>query len=223
MKMIWGVLFGICLMGCVTASEIDYAQFARLEDLIHFETAQIVHAEQIQDRQLPVHYLDRGESYLLSGRFEEARQDFQKGYDLHWAFCDMQCREMLEFRSLLGITLTSAILGDNQQILPMSERLEDLLSKEEDVIGTDREPYGGWCEETARYFGNSMRELIVFVPKIEDKVILRCLVSSMETAALRCCSRRTPWKACIGPLAKKFHLWDERWKSRGLPPALKED
>jgi hypothetical protein len=89
---------------------------------------------------------------------------------------------------------------------------------EEYAIGPDKEPYPGWCEEVVNATSLALNGMIALVPREEVRNILTLLVESLAKEGLRCCATGGIWKSCVGPLAKKLHIWMQKWKLFGIPP-----
>lgn len=232
MKRVISLFFLCCLVSFLSAEEIDYGQFKTFEELIQFETAVISHAEINNDPFISECYLNRGESYLLDGQIDKALEDFQKGRELQAKVFTIKDQEKIEFRSLLGMSISLAILNEAESVYALSPHLQNLLNSwqcddclqlqpckdEEYVTGPDQEPYKGWCQDSVEKTSAALQDLICFVPKMEVQLVLRRLIDNLEAEGLRCCARGSGWKTCVGPLAKKLSIWEQKWKLLNVPP-----
>ena len=93
-----------------------------------------------------------------------------------------------------------------------------LCKGEEYVIGPEKEPYSGWCKQTVQTTASALSDLITFVLRVEVQLILRKLIDGLAVEGLKCCAKGGVWKSCVGPLAKKLHIWNQKWKCFGIPP-----
>ncbi len=174
---------------------------------------------------LIVAYIDRGESYLAAGQFKEAIEDFKKGSELCWDISNLQMP--LKLRSLFGLMIAYVCLGEESNAFYISEYLNYLINecnchaneislcKDEDyVIGPEREPYNGWCEETVNSVGAALKGIVraaKFNLAVKESLIFS--IDKFAKLGLQCCSRGGLWKSCVGPLARKLH----EWKVLGIP------
>ena len=90
-------------------TEIDSLPFQSIDDVINFETLQILQEDSDNPATLSDKYLSRAESYLLSGNNKLAFIDFKNGYELA-NDCANDTRKPLHFRALFELAI---VYGDN--------------------------------------------------------------------------------------------------------------
>lgn len=218
---------------------IDPACFQSIDDLIQCETLQILKAASDEPISLSEKYLSRAESYLLSGNHNLAFFDFQSGYEIANA-CDNDTKKPLHFRALFGLAIIygqndmfdefdTSILSmkdilnsypcscnpDNISVIPTSRLKNGHENKP--IYGPDKISKAD-CAENARATARACRNLITFVKKSSVQVVLNILIDDLETRALNCCYAGGLWKACLGPIIDKWHLWNTKWNVLGIPP-----
>jgi hypothetical protein len=95
---------------------------------------------------------------------------------------------------------------------------ENKTDGSEYVLGPDKEPYPGWCHEVVINTARSLHMMIALVPRTEVRIVLSQLIECLKEEGLRCCDLGGVWKGCVGPLAKKLYIWNQKWKMFEIPP-----
>ncbi len=195
-------------------------------DLLRSEEQTTIRQE--SDRSTALFYLDRGESYLASGQFDEAIRSLHKGYDINFSEDTESFREELHLRFLFAMMLGYACTDEEAIALKISDYLQNLLDNweckdcveiykckdEEYVIGPDKQPYDGWCREVVTTTAAALKGVVrgSKLPLAAKESII-FTIDKFQGQATICCNKGGLWKACVGPLAKKLH----EWKMLGVP------
>jgi hypothetical protein len=175
--------------------------------------------------QTPIFYIDRGEDFLAEGLFDRAISELMTGYELNLEFQ----RPELEFRALFALMLAYLCADQEKEAVAIADYLHDFLeqwdcescqniqlcSGEGFVVGPDKEPYAGWCEETVKSTSAVLKGIVRGSPlKLAARESIIFTIDKFQEQALICCARGGLWKACVGPLAQKLY----EWKILDIPP-----
>ncbi|NDE82945.1 MAG: hypothetical protein EB051_04975 [Chlamydiia bacterium] len=194
----------ICSNPC--KAETLYPGFHSLDQVIQFETSQILDPPYEDPEFLSQIYLSRGESYLLCGKKSLAYDDFKHGY----AFADLspeEVKQSLHFRALFGLAIIYGSEDMIEEFYLAAESLKSILSSytchciqehpphsalkaipshvyaNKPILGPDHVSIGD-CIEFATSTADKCYELISFITKPAAQVTLRILIKDLEKRAI---------------------------------------
>ena len=217
-----------------------YPDFHSLDQVIKFETSQILDPTSNDPEFLSEIYLSRGESYLLCGQNSLAYDDFKQGYAFA-DLCHQEIKQPLHFRALFGLAIVYGSEDMIEEFYLAAESLKSILSSytcpciqehpphsalkaipshiyaNKPILGPDHVSIGD-CIKFATSTADKCYELISFIPKPAVQVTLRILIKDLEQRAIHCCRAGGIWKACLQPIVNKWQLWNEKWKLFKIPP-----
>lgn len=244
-KKIYRIIFLLifAMFNTCYGSSKDYTNFKNIEEVIEFETLQILNFHPTEFNELSSAYLDRGDSYILIEQFEKALIDFQTGYDIA-RNCEGDEKSILSFRALFGMALVYANMEMIYELEVVYENLKSILKSltcsncqmhhnsraslqvqdffsykkmAKEIIGPDQIAISD-CLEYAEGTARRARELICFVKRPEVQIILNIIIDDLIERARGCCRAGGVWKACLKPIVDKWALWDEKWRIFRTPP-----
>lgn len=245
-------LLTLIIWAVVTAvsgySELDYASYSSIEEVIEQETLQI-HSTSAEDYETLGHaYASRGESYLIAEKYEEALADLLAGYKLV-KFCGPEEGAAIAVRTLLDLAIVYGNLGQLDEVLLLADRLQgvseicphswyyqlddlpilqssfDSRSRPEIqlVANTDRPivgPKSISVHDCIEYTQGTARAARALIVKARPEVqfLLQVLIDDLENRAINCCHSGGVWKGCLQPLVNKWRQWNQKWQVFKIPP-----
>lgn len=219
---------------------IHQSSFQSIDDVIRFETSQILDADPNNPEFLSEMYLSRAESYLLYGNNSLAYADFKEGYAIA-DLCSEETKMSLHFRALFGLAIVYGCEEMTDELYATADSLKLLLSSckcncnqdkqsqltgnglshhiygVKPILGPDQIPIQD-CIDFAESTAEKCRYLIALVPKAQVQVTLQILVDDLAKRARSCCRAGGIWKACLQPIVDKWQLWNEKWNLFKIPP-----
>ncbi len=229
------LFFFLLLSSFSHGSEVDYSIFSSQEELFAYEKSRL-QDESLEGEALAQAYLDIGESYLFNGDYELALEHLFFGYKIAQN-CEKESKELLS-RGLFGIAVTYANLNRVEEsyfaIQTMGAQLRsyhcsDCYNQEDQndvfligsedfsIFGPDKLPIRD-CIERAQGVAKAANELISLVTRVDSQFFLRRGIDALENGAIECCLKGGIWKACLRPIAIKYHNWNQKWKVFNIPP-----
>jgi len=229
----------------VFSEEINYGMFSSFEELISYETNQILFFHSEDFEALSNAYINRGESYLIAGNYNLAIEDLKNGYEVA-ELCNSDVKTALCLRSLLGLVFSYGIMDEMEEFHVIEQEIRNLFgafecrtlekrqhlnrsgsrfgysamtthsSVEQPIHGPDKISIAD-CIDRARGTARASRILILRA-KLEVQTFLNILIDDLEDRAVRCCIAGGLWKACLQPIVNKWQKWNEKWKVFGIPP-----
>jgi hypothetical protein len=221
----------------------DYGLFSSFEELIVYETTQISELSSSSYEDLADAYMNRGESYLLSDHYELALEDFQNGHESA-GLCSSKTKSTLLLRSLFGMLFSYGMMGKMNELYFIEGEIRKIFNNfdckrvgkksdlsrsrlhlehslaakdsEKPILGPDRISIDD-CIDRAQKTAKASRILILKAP-LSVQTILNILIDDLQDRAIYCCLSGGIWKACLRPILNKWQLWNEKWKTFGIPP-----
>jgi hypothetical protein len=113
--------FSVC-----NSKETDYSLFNSVEEIIEYETAEILKISTNDHAALSDAYCTRGESFLLGENYELALLDFEKSYELA-KFISTEDLIIVLFRPLFGLALVYGHLNLEEQFTAAISEMRAIL------------------------------------------------------------------------------------------------
>lgn len=84
------------------------------------------------------------------------------------------------------------------------------------IYGPDQIP----IQDCRDFIDNTTKFTGILISKAKPSVraLLTFTIDQLASQAKRCCNAGGFWKGCVQPLMNKYHQWNQKWKTFGIPP-----
>lgn len=227
------LLFTVLLLRPCAADEVRYERFNSIQEVIDYESSQILAIPSYDYPSLCDAYVSRGESYLLAGEYILALEDLQNGYE-YAASCKEEESEPRCVRALFALALAYANLDMPVELHATCDAVKTSLdyagrrkcheesatiqtvANHQPILGPDKISIKE-CVNRAQNTATLARALVV-PAKAEFQFTLNLLIDDLEKRAKSCCYSGGLWKGCLQALIDKWHQWNQKWKVFGIAP-----
>jgi tetratricopeptide (TPR) repeat protein len=96
-------------------------------------------------------------------------------------------------------------------------RVQENQDSYDDVLGPNKAPSLGWCEEVIVGVGRAMDAIACLAPNYAVKIALIGIIEALMTRGVKCCQSGTFWKACVAPITRKWKEWKDNKEKKVLP------
>ncbi len=98
-----------------------------------------------------------------------------------------------------------------------SSRAQENQDSYDDVLGPNKAPSLGWCEEVIVGVGRAMDAIACLAPNYAVKIALIGIIEALMVRGVKCCQSGAFWKACVAPITRKWKEWKDNKEKNVLP------